>query len=496
MENLYKAADVRELDRVAINEFSIPGITLMERAGVAAFEVLRNRWPDCRKILVVCGRGNNAGDGYIVARLAHEAGYTAQVVSLTDLDTLRGDALTAARVAVNAGVSVVEKLNQELLAQADVVVDGVFGTGLDRPVEGYWHDAIVAINQANRPVLALDIPSGLNADTGTVMGIAVQASRTVTFIASKQGLYTGQGRGACGVIHLSALDVPTETYSRVQSSARLVHYADIAPSLIQPRKASAHKGLHGHVLVVGGDEGMSGALRLAGEAAARSGSGLVSLATRQQHAALLSVSRPELMSHGVEDHLQLKPLLTKASVIGVGPGLGQGDWGRAMLSTLLDCTQPMVVDADALNILAIEPAYKDNWVLTPHPGEAARLLDSSVQEIEHDRYGAVRELQRRYGGIVVLKGAGSLICYGDSQLIDVCGDGNPGMASGGMGDVLTGVLSSMLGQGYAMQDAVMLGVCLHSSAADAAAKAGQRGMLASDLFPHLRKLVNQQRQVI
>lgn len=492
-QNLYLAQDVRTLDQTIINEFAVPGYTLMESAGAAAFEVLRAAWPAAKKLVVVCGRGNNAGDGYIVARLAHKFGYDVRVISLVSFEKLQGDALTAARAATDVGVKLInceERFDSSLLLDADTIVDGIFGTGLDRVVEGRWFEVIQSINQTGHPVLALDIPSGLNADTGAVLGIAVEAQHTVSFIGLKQGLFTGMGRHHCGEVHFDDLNVPQAAYERVVPASHLVSYQTSVATCLQPRIASAHKGYHGHVLGVGGDSGMLGALRLVGEAALRSGAGLVSLATRQRHAAQLSAERPELMSHGVESVAELRLLLKKASIVAIGPGLGQGEWARLMLSTVLETDKPLVVDADALNLLSQEACYRDNWVLTPHPGEAARLLGVSTQEIENNRFKAVREIQARYGGTVVLKGAGSLICYGQQQQIDICGDGNPGMAVGGMGDVLTGVIASMVAQQTSSPEVVRIGVCLHSAAADCAAQRAPRGMLASDLFPHLRKLVN------
>ncbi len=493
VQNLYLSKNVRALDRLIIDEFSVSGYALMTRAGQAAFTYLRECWPSCKTLTVVCGCGNNAGDGYIVARLAHEAGYRVQVLSLIDFDCLQGDALLAARAAADAGVMLLDcgqGLPDNCLEDGDVLVDAIFGIGLDRPVEGRWLDAINSLNNSGRPILALDIPSGLNADTGMVLGAAVKAMCTISFIALKQGLFTGQGREYCGHVHLADLDVPEGAFERIDVAARLICFQAISGEILKPREPCAHKGHHGHVLLVGGDAGMAGALALAGEAALRSGAGLVSLATRRQHSALLSVARPELMSHGVETSCELQPLLRRASVVAVGPGLGTSVWGRELFSALLEMDLPMVVDADALNLLANEKAYRNNWVLTPHPGEAARMLGVDTAEVEADRFSAVRAIQMTYGGTVVLKGAGSLICYDEKGCIDVCGDGNPGMAVGGMGDVLTGVLAGLLGQKISFYQAVKLGVCLHSSAADLAAEQGQRGLLPSDLFPCLRPLTN------
>lgn len=255
-----------------------------------------------------------------------------------------------------------------------------------------------------------------------------------------------------------------------------------------PREPTDDKGHFGHVLVVGGDFGMSGAVRLAGEAAARTGSGLVSVATRPEHAAIISAAVPELMCHGVEDRQSLLSLLQGATVVAIGPGLGQSQWAQSFFGVLLQSNLPMVADADALNLLAAEPMKKDNWVLTPHPGEAARLLGQTVEEVQSDRVAAAVELQKKYGGVVALKGAGTVVVNGDG-VIGICKEGNPGMATGGMGDVLTGVIAGLLAQGVSPGQAARLGVCLHARAGDLAAEEGQRGMLASDLFPFLRRLL-------
>ena len=260
-------------------------------------------------------------------------------------------------------------------------------------------------------------------------------------------------------------------------------------SALPPRDPVAHKGDFGHVLVVGGDHGMSGALRLAGEASLRTGAGLVSAATRADHAAMVSATRPELMSHGVESVAVLTPLLRRATVLVVGPGLGQGEWGRKLFSAVLDSSLPMVVDADALNLLAAEPLRRDNWILTPHVGEATRLLQQSVEQVQTDRLKTAAALQQKYGGVVVLKGAGTVVVDNSGE-ISVCSEGNPGMASGGMGDVLTGVIAGLLAQGCSLGEAARQGVCLHAHAADIAAEDGQRGLLASDLFPVLRRLLD------
>ena len=493
--DLYRAEQVRELDRRTIEGHGIAGYTLMCRAGQAAFSALKIRWPMSKtrsqRLTVVCGAGNNGGDGYVLARLAHTQGLSVKVLSLKDPATLIGDAATAWREAVDTGVCV-QPFSLDVLADAELIIDAILGTGLQRAVSGDWARAIQAINDLSAPKLALDIPSGLHADTGAVMGCAVNAAMTVTFIGIKQGLLTGSGPAYCGPLFYDHLDVPKAVFERLTPASRHYGGADIGYALA-PRKQDAHKGRYGHVLVIGGELGMAGAARMAAEAAARCGAGLVSIATRPEHAALQAAARPELMFHGVENATQLPPLLERASVLAIGPGLGTRDWGRALLDCALEhatCHQkPVVLDADGLNLLAEQPFRSKCWVLTPHPGEAARLLNTDTASVQADRFQAVQTLQQHYGGVAVLKGAGSLIA--DGKDIRVCSAGNPGMATGGMGDVLTGVIASLLGQGRSLHQAASLGVFIHARAGDlAACDGGERGLLASDLLPRLRRLVN------
>lgn len=484
---LYRAAQVRELDRIAIQERGIPGYTLMSRAGAAAFAALRERWPQARQVVVVCGGGNNGGDGYVVARLAHQAGLAVQVLTLSDPTQLEGDALTACEDTRAAGVAI-QPFAADRLAGADVIVDAILGTGLEREVSGVWRDAIKAIDGQGAGILAIDIPSGLQADCGAVMGIAIHADLTITFIGLKQGLFSGRGPDCCGTVLFDDLQAPADIYSRIHTATRRYTGEDL-PELLPRRPRSAHKGNHGHVLVVGGDLGMAGAARMAAEAAARCGAGLTSVATRRIHAVAQAAARPELMFRGVEDMAELGVLLARASVVAVGPGLGREEWGRELFQFVLDSDLPLVMDADALNLLAENPVMRDNWVLTPHPGEAARLLQMTSAQVEADRFTAVSELVLRFGGVCVLKGAGSLIAQ-QEEGIGVCNSGNPGMATGGMGDVLTGIIAGLLAQGLTPWQAARTGVYLHGRAGDLAAEAGERGLLAMDLLPFLRELVN------
>ncbi len=485
--NLFRAAQVREMDRIAIEELGIGGRALMERAGAAVFQVLQSQWPELSRVAVVCGVGNNGGDGYVVARLAREAGLQAMILQLGDVNKVQGNALEVLQALRAAGIEP-RPFDADALPDVEVIVDAVFGTGLDREVTGQWRAAIKAVNHSGVPVVAVDIPSGLHADTGHVLGTAVNAALTVTFVGAKQGLFTGDGPERCGAVIFDDLQIPAEALAGVRPAAFRLTYPGMS-RLLEPRHRAAHKGEFGHVLVIGGDYGMAGAARLAGEAALRAGAGLVSVATRREHAPVVCAPCPELMCHGVEDPAQLQRLLSKASVVAIGPGLGQGPWAQQMLRRVLECELPLVVDADALNLLAVEPLRRGNWVLTPHPGEAGRLLNATAKDVQADRFAAVNALHQRYGGAVVLKGLGTLIFDGGGP-VDICCGGNPGMASGGMGDALTGIVASLVGQGMSMIDAARLGVCLHAQAGDHAARDGERGMIASDLIQYLRFLVN------
>lgn len=483
---LYRADQVRELDRIAIQDYALAGGLLMERAGAAAYQLARGLWPAARHWVVTCGIGNNGGDGYVVARLAHQDGLTVQVLQLGDGNRLAGDALAMASRFRTGGGQV--QAYAGIPPDTDLIVDGLFGTGLEREVSGGWAAAIRDINGQGVPVLALDIPSGLHSDSGRVLGEAVRADATISFIGLKQGLFTGQGPDLAGQIYYADLDVPSALFQRFPPSARRLAWPELSERLPR-RRRDAHKGDFGHVLVVGGAAGYSGAARLAGEAALRAGAGLVTLGTDSRHAALLNLGRPELMCRGLAGPADLDPLMSQARVVAIGPGLGQSDWGRGLLERVLTQDLPLVVDADALNLLAQAPQRRDNWVLTPHPGEAARLLGISSHAVQQDRLGAAHRLADRYGGVQVLKGAGTLVQIA-GQPAEICQGGNPGMASGGMGDLLTGVIAALIAQGLPLADAARLGVCLHGAAGDRAALAGERGLIASDLLPEIRRLVN------
>jgi len=483
---VYAAAQVRAMDRHAIDVAGIPGYTLMQRAATAALATLRQGWPAARRIMVVCGTGNNAGDGYVLARLARQAGLEVQVCALVDPRELKGDAALAHADFTAAGGRSAG-FSSAGLEGIDVVVDALLGTGVDRPLEGAMRDCIDAINASGLPVLALDLPSGLDADTGLAQGTAITATRTITFVALKAGLYLGEAWDRVGMLEFAGLGVPQsarETHLPVLRRMDAQLLADTLPR----RRRSAHKGEHGRVLIVGGFA-MPGAAMLAGEAALRTGAGLVTVATAASSVAPIIAGRPELICSAVDSSAELQALLEAADVVAIGPGLGRDRRARKLFDASLGCTKRMVLDADALTLLAEQPRHRDDWILTPHPGEAARLRGTDTATIQRDRLGSAQAIAARYGGICVLKGAGTLVADGHATPW-VCDRGNPGMATAGAGDVLTGIIAALVAGGSDLGPAAAAGVLVHARAGDQAARAGQRGLLAGDLIAELATVVN------
>ncbi|WP_116808598.1 NAD(P)H-hydrate dehydratase [Steroidobacter cummioxidans] len=484
---VHTAAQVRALDRHAIDDLHIPSYTLMTQAGEAAAVALRSCWPSKQRIAVVCGPGNNGGDGYVLARLAQSMRIDVTVVSLSDTAQLRGDAKRAHDDFVATG-GVVQPWTDGCLANAEVIVDAIFGTGLSRTLDAIMIERIHAINDCGVPILSLDIPSGLDADTGAVWGAAIAAERTLSFIGLKLGFYLGEGPNYTGIVLFDDLDLPAGTIDSVPPSALRIH-EDFVAQLLPRRRRTAHKGQQGSVLVIGGGIGMAGAARMAGEAALRAGAGLVTVACWPDNVASITASRPELMCHGVADASDLKSMIERADVLAIGPGLGQSDWSRALLDVTLQSDKPTVIDADALNLLAHAPRANSQWILTPHPGEAGRLLGITTADVQSNRLQSAREIAKKFAGTVVLKGAGTLVVTGDS-LPYICDQGNPGMASPGMGDVLTGVITGIAAQTADLPGAARAGVLVHAMAGDMAARRGERGLLATDLFGYLPTCVN------
>ncbi|MFI4969128.1 MAG: NAD(P)H-hydrate dehydratase [Lysobacterales bacterium] len=484
---LYTVDQVRCIDRVAIERLGIPAFELMQRAATAALASLSRRWPGARRVVLLAGNGNNGGDAFLLGAEALRGGFAVEAIALAARST--DDAQRAREAFVAAGGRIEVAGAGTVVPAADVCVDGLFGSGLKRPVGGTAAELIGRLRAAGHAVFALDVPSGLDADRGARAGSCVRADATISFVAWKRGLFTADGADACGALELSTLDLPDAAYADSVADADLLD--DSIARLLAPRRGNVNKSDFGHVLAVGGNEGMGGAIRLSGEAALRSGAGLVSVATRASNTGALNAACPELMARGVDDDaVALAPLLERASVVAIGPGLGQDAWAHALFHAALGAGKPLVIDADALNLLAKQPrALSMPCVLTPHPGEAARLLGCDTATVQRDRFAAVRTLAARYAAVVVLKGAGSLIADRQGR-VAVCPWGNPGMASGGMGDLLTGVVAALLAQGLLPWDAARLGVAVHARAGDIAAGTAPRGLVASDLFAPLRLLVN------
>lgn len=484
--SVFSADWLRQAESQAAQETGISLFTLMQRAASAAFSRARAEFPAAKHWLVLCGHGNNGGDGYEVARLAKAAGLQVTLLAVDGKKPLPKEAQTAQQGWQKAGgktLSAEASWSEEI----DLIIDGLLGTGLSSAPRAPYDALIAAINQHSAPVLALDIPSGLNAATGAAEGETVNANVTVSFIALKPGLLTGKARDHVGKLHCDALGLESWLGGHPPVMQRLD--ATQLADWLHPRRPCSHKGDHGHLLVVGGDTGFAGAIRMAAEAALRAGAGMVRVLTHKQHLGPLLTARPELMVQELNEK-SLAEGLEWADVVVLGPGLGQRSWGKNAFKQVTESQKTALFDADALNLLAITPQKRQNRVLTPHPGEASRLLGCSVKEIESDRLLAARKLSERYGGVVVLKGAGSLISQdgGPLALADV---GNAGMATGGMGDVLSGIIGGLLAQKLSLYTATCAGTVVHGAAADQLALSqGPRGMLATDLLTVIAPLVN------
>ena len=385
------------MDRIAIDEHAVPGYTLMQRAASAAFADASECFPESTRWQIVCGAGNNAGDGYVMACIAHSVGIEVSVVSLVDPEALEGDARTAFDDYVDAGGEV-KNWAGELDPNADLLVDALLGNGIDRAVTGEFEAVIDAMNAHWAPLHALDIPSGIHGDSGAILGAAVVADLTTTFVGLKSGLFLGDAPDLCGEVRIDDLDIAPEWVADIVPEYRVVT-REILETQLAPRPLAAHKGDFGNVLVVGGGPGMPGAALLCGAAALRSGAGRVFVATHPEHAGALAAARPELMVHAVADASDLERLLVSVDVIAVGPGLGRCRWAADIFDTVSSTSLPAVWDADALNWLADAPSTSANRIITPHPGEAGRLLQRSSAEIQQDRRAAVTELQATYGGV-------------------------------------------------------------------------------------------------
>lgn len=485
---LYQVEQIRRFEAAAIR-MGTTGQVLMERAGQAAWNILRQYWPHAHHITICCGTGNNGGDGFVLARLAKEAGVSVQVLLVGHETKIKNEAKTAL-LALKAANQIISPFTPDLILEdTELIVDALLGTGFKEPLALEYEAAIDAIHHARKPILAMDIPSGLHPDTGVFQTKAIHATVTITFVGLKQGFFTADGLDCVGQLEWHDLNLSvsleqSETPSAWRLSPKTLGH------FLPPRARNVHKKQFGHVLVVGGNKGFSGAVLLSGRAALSVGAGLVTIATHPLHAASLNVCYPELMCHGIANHRSLERFMEQASVIVIGPGLGLDAWAKMLWNSVKASPLPCIVDADALKLLAQEPEIQNRWVLTPHPGEAAILLGTTTRTIQQDRFRAASAIKTRFGGCTVLKGAGTLV-VGSKGHLTVCEYGNPGMATAGMGDVLTGVIAGLLAQGLSLGQAARWGVYIHAKAGDVAAKTGTRGILASDVLPYIIQIPSQ-----
>ena len=458
----------------------------MDRAGRGALTLIHRRFPGVKSLTVYAGSGNNAGDGYIVAGYAKSRGYDVELLQVGRAESLGEDAARAFEFAQSQGVDVEPMTDAP--PRGDVLVDALLGTGAHGDMREPFQRAIDHLNGADRLVVAIDLPSGVNTDTGGLFtGSPVRADLTVTFIAPKLGLVTGPATDFVGELVVDRLEAPTELFSTHEDPGVLAIDGRDRTSFIRPM--NAHKGLFGRLVVVGGDHDMGGAVALTARAALSIGAGIVRVATRGEHRTTVLGQTPEAMVLAVEYDEAVETALTASTTLALGPGLGRSDWGetlaRRVLAHCVTEDKPIVVDADALNFIAAHgPAIPARTVLTPHPGEAARLLGTDNASIQADRPAAVLALAARFApAVVVLKGAGTLVARGP-EIIGVCRVGNPGLATPGSGDVLTGVVGGLLASGLDPSRAACLGVWMHASAGDRACKS-QPTILASDIVRHL-----------
>ncbi|MBF0341702.1 MAG: NAD(P)H-hydrate dehydratase [Magnetococcales bacterium] len=513
-ERLLTSAEMGEADRRTIEELGLPGVVLMENAGAAAVEVLQARVPEWRNRLVVilAGAGNNGGDGFVIGRRLLQAGGRVMVILLGQGSGLRGDARLHHDVFVKSGGVVRELRSQENLsaqlvqplANCAVVVDAIFGTGLTRPVEGAAAAVIRLVAESGKPVLAVDLPSGVCADTGRILGCALPANWTVTFAAAKRGHWLHPGAGLRGELTVVPIGIPRGYLEIPEHAVGLNGVEDLE---IPRRALVAHKGDCGRLLVVAGGMGMEGAAILVAQGAARVGAGLIQIATAGSIQPVVTAGMVEAMTlplpeeddFGEDGLVTLRNNRFQPDVVAVGPGMGDTTRTRHLVEGLIDWGElPLILDADALNVLAGQWERIRQWtgsrrgalMLTPHPGEMARLLGVNVAKVQQDRLGTAQRAAREWNVWLVLKGAGTVIAAPDGRAW-INPTGNPGLAAGGSGDLLTGMIAGLCAQKWSIESAIRAGVWLHGAAADAcAAEQGMAGMVASDLLPHVRRLRN------
>ncbi len=488
-QSLFHAHEIRQIEKNAAALAQAPD--LMARAGLAVAESARAWLGNGSAILVLAGPGNNGGDALIAARHLKQWWYKIDVVFTGQADKLPPDAAKAYSVWLDSGGTLLEDLPEN--GRWDLVIDGLFGIGLDRDLDDRHYALVKRVNSLKLPLLAVDIPSGLDSETGQPFRAVIKASHTLTFLGLKPGLLTAYGPDYCGEIHLDLLGIGAT--SLPAAKGRLLAQQEVA-SCMKPRPMNSHKGLLGSVGVLGGAESMCGAAFLAGRAALKLGAGRVYLGLLADNAPAMDTGQPEIM---LRTPAHLFDLLDQLSCLVVGPGLGQSDAAYALMEQALSTDLPLVLDADALNLIATHPelgqqlkARKAQSILTPHPAEAARLMGCGSHDIQQDRLGAALVLAGRYNSMVVLKGAGTICALPDENWW-INPTGNPGLSSAGMGDVLAGMIGAFIAQRVNPRQATLLGVYLHGAAADEQVRngIGPVGLTASEVIDAARALINQ-----
>lgn len=484
-DELVCAHSANLLDKAIMQKFNLSVNELVARAGQSAFKKISEMYSDKKKLDIFCGPGKNGVDGLHIAKRAVEKNWSVKVY-LSRLNFSKNDLqISMQRELFRLGVSILT-LN-EFEPSDSIVVDAIFGVGLNKPLPSGLKSVINKINKTSKIIVAIDVPAGVDATTGRVEDVAINADITISFLAGKQGTFTGEGKSHAGKVFVDKLSLDIQPELKKFRSSRLQRFHSVR-NLVPSRSEYSNKLDYGHCMIIGGAPGFTGAALIASQAALRSGSGLVSLATHFSNSEALISCQPEIMLHKIENPNDLAYLITRMSAVGIGPGLGLSKWGREMYKTTLDFDGPVVFDADALNLLAEKPNRNDMRILTPHVREAGRLLGISEREVEFDRFFSAAKLVEIYGGVCLLKGPGTIIA-GTGRTPRIIAGGHSGMATGGMGDLLTGIILSFLGQGVNIFDAAVLGACIHNHAADQAKHYGSRGMLPTDLLPIIRNII-------
>jgi NAD(P)H-hydrate epimerase len=513
MMKVANAEEMQELDRKAIETYRIPGMILMENAGKGAAEVISNTFPDIhkKKIAIIAGKGNNGGDGLVIARYLLNQGVSVRVYLLTDPKGLRGDAETNFNIFQRMKGEVISvpsskdyvKLKKDL-ERFDILVDGIFGTGLDAEVRGYYREVIDHLNTLQRPIVAIDIPSGLDADTGKPLGTAIRASLTITFGLPKVGHLIPPGIDYVGEVKVIDIGIPKRLVEEEKISTHLLEEKEIKKWLSIPRNPDTHKGDYGHLLVIAGSVGKTGAAAMACQAALRMGAGLVTLAIPKSLNGIMEMKLTEVMTEPLPETPKqtlslrafsaiLRLCENKKAVI-IGPGLGTFKETQSLVLKLIKALGlPIILDADGLTALATQPktlpVTNRSLILTPHPGEMARLMRSQVKEVLEDRIGVSRNFSQSHHVHLVLKGHPTLISTPKGEVF-INPTGNPGMASGGTGDVLTGMIGGLVCQGFDILPSLQMAVYLHGMAGDEGAQEwGEKSLIATDIIKKIPTLL-------